>query len=172
MSISTRSSLERQKLGCPPHSKSTGFCPRTISFSSRRNLSIISTVLARIEQRIGGRWVDVDRFTPMNLKWSYVGTTTRAVILPGIPAIFCDFIHVGDPGVRVQVGENLASVPPGDVVLALDVEAVPLNQGNLLEPGTYRFHLILVADNYGADSHTRFERRTSHQVEMSTSGVG
>ena len=54
---------------------------------------------------------------------------------------------------RIQVGENLASVPPGDVVLAPDVEAVPLNQGNLPAPGTYRFHLIVVAGNYGAEPH-------------------
>ena len=58
--------------------------------------------------------------------------------------------NLGHPPVRIQVGENLASVPPGDVVLAPDVEAVPLNQGNLPAPGTYRFHLIVVAGNYGA----------------------
>jgi len=36
MSISTRFSLERQIIGLPPDSNSTGLCPRTISFAPQR----------------------------------------------------------------------------------------------------------------------------------------
>lgn len=42
MSISTHFSLERQKLGCPPDSNSTGFCPRTIGLVPGKILPIIS----------------------------------------------------------------------------------------------------------------------------------
>ena len=54
---------------------------------------------------------------------------------------------------RADSLEDLDNVAPGDAVLGLDVEATPQNKGNLLEPGTYRFELRLVAENSRARSY-------------------
>jgi hypothetical protein len=83
----------------------------------------------------------------MNLKWSYLGIANRDSLLPDMPPVFCDFIHIGDPEARSASGEDLPLVPAGDVVLCLDVEAASLNKAHLLEPGTYRFDLRLAAEN-------------------------
>jgi len=95
----------------------------------------------------------VDKFTPMNLKWSYTGKTTREVLLPDIP-IFCDFIHVGDPTMKAKSSEDLAEVPPDKAVICLDIEAVTSGRGDLLAPGTYDFHLKIAAGECPARSYT------------------
>lgn len=108
----------------------------------------VQVFLARVEKLIENKPVEVARFTPMNLTWSYIGDPTRKVILPKAGPIFCGFIHVSDPASRtITPDEDLPTVPPGDAILFIDVEALPLNKANLLEPGTYRFHLVLAAEN-------------------------
>jgi hypothetical protein len=113
----------------------------------------VQIVLAKVWRLEGDKAAEVDRFTPMNLKWSYIGSTTRKVLMPNLPPVFCDFIHISDPATRNVSGEDLDNVAPGDPVLCLDVEAAPQNRGNLLEPGTYRFDLRLVAENSRARSY-------------------
>jgi len=114
----------------------------------------VQVFLAKVERVIGKNMSEVDRFTPMNLKWSYTGDTTRKVLLPDMPPVFCDFIHVSDPASRAVSGEDLSTVPPGDAVICLDVEAPSLNKGHLLEPGTYRFDVRLVAENHDSRSYS------------------
>jgi hypothetical protein len=114
----------------------------------------VQVFLAKVKRMVGGKPSQVDRFTPMNLKWTHTGSATRNSLMPNLPPVFCDFIHVSDPASQVLSGENLDNVAPGDTVLCLDLEAAPLNKGNLLEPGTYRFDLILVAENSRARSYT------------------
>ena len=113
----------------------------------------VQVVLAKVERMTGGKPSPVDR-TSMNLKWTHTGNTSRNSLMPNLPPVFCDFIHVSDPASQVASGENLDTVAQGDTVLCLDVEGPPPNKANLLEPGTYRFHLILVAENNRARSYT------------------
>jgi hypothetical protein len=89
----------------------------------------------------------VDRFSPMNLRWTNTGETNRRVLLRDVP-VFCDFIHVGDPDWRSKSGEDLETVPQGRAVMCLDVEATNTSRGHLLEPGAYNFHLVLAAENF------------------------
>lgn len=88
----------------------------------------------------------VARFTPMNLKWSHTGETTRKVLLKDIP-VFCDFIHVSDPAHKAETGEELDDVPPDKGVISLDVEATTTAKGHLLAPGAYLFFLYVAAEN-------------------------
>jgi hypothetical protein len=103
---------------------------------------------------VGDKPSQVDRVTPMNLKWTHTGSTTRNALMPDLPPVFCDFIHISDPASRDVSGEDMDEVAHGDTVLCLDVEAAPANKANLLEPGTYRFDLKLVAENSRARSYT------------------
>ncbi|MGB8493688.1 MAG: hypothetical protein WCE53_04745 [Candidatus Acidiferrum sp.] len=114
----------------------------------------VQVVLAKVERMVGDKPSQVDRFTPMNLKWTHTGSTTRNTLMPDLPRVFCDFIHIGDPKTRVDCGEDLDGVAPDDAVLCLDVEATSGNKENLLAPGTYRFDLRLVAENSRARSYT------------------
>ena len=41
----------------------------------------------------------------------------------------------------------MKEVPAGDAILGLDLEVKPFSKGHLLEPGTYRFKVILAASN-------------------------
>lgn len=82
----------------------------------------------------------------MNLKWTHTGETTRDVLLAEVP-VFCDFIHIGQPQYRVMSGENLDEVAEGSGVMWLDVQVATSGHGHLLEPGMYRCHLILAAEN-------------------------
>jgi hypothetical protein len=107
----------------------------------------VQVFLADVERKTGGRIERVDRFTPMNLKWTNTDKTTRPVLLADMPPVYCDMVHVGDPKSRSISGEDLESVPPNDTVLCLDVEVPTYSRGHLLEPGTYLFHLVLAASN-------------------------
>ncbi|HMD15723.1 MAG TPA: hypothetical protein VKH18_03575 [Terriglobales bacterium] len=108
----------------------------------------VQVYLRRVEKADGSV---VDKFTPMNLKWTNSGETTRKVLLRGVP-VFCDFIHITDPASRSISGEDLNTVPAGQGVMALDVEAVNTANGHLHGPGAYLFHLLLAGENFSARS--------------------
>lgn len=88
----------------------------------------------------------VEKFTPMNLKWTNTDSTTRKVLLKEVP-VFCDFIHISDPAHKELTRENLNEVPDALGVMCLDVEATNSANGHLLGPGSYRFHLYVAAEN-------------------------
>jgi hypothetical protein len=98
--------------------------------------------------RVDKKYEPVARFSPMNLKWAHVNTTTRPVLLPKMAPVFCDMAHIADPQTRVFTGEDLLGVPTGEAVLGLDLEVKSFSRGHLLERGTYRFHLVLAASNH------------------------
>jgi hypothetical protein len=104
-------------------------------------------VFLRNVERLDG--TTVSRFSPMNLKWTHTGVTTRELLLPEVP-VFCDFIHVSDPKYRSLSGETLDTVPPELAVLSLDVEVISSANAHLLEPGGYHLHLLLAAENFRA----------------------
>lgn len=91
----------------------------------------------------------VTRFTPMNLKWTHTGETTRKVLLRDVP-VFCDFIHISDPAHKAETSEDLEGVAPDKGVISLDVEATTTAKSHLLAPGAYRFVLYVAAENFAA----------------------
>jgi hypothetical protein len=110
----------------------------------------VQVYLQRVEKADGSV---VDKFTPMNLKWTNTNETTRKVLLKGVPAL-CDFIHIGDPTSRSVSGEDLPTVPASQGVMALDVEATNTASGHLHGPGAYLFHLLVAGENFSARSFT------------------
>jgi len=117
-----------------------------ISNLSRTPARDVQVYLKKVEKADG---TIVTRFTPMNLKWTHTGETTRKVLLKEIP-VFCDFIHVSDPARKSETGEDLDGVATDKGVMALDVEATTTAKSHLLAPGAYRFHLYLAAENFSA----------------------
>jgi hypothetical protein len=132
----------------------------------------VQVFLKRIEKLDG---TTVDRFSPMNLKWTHTGETTRKVLLRGV-SVFCDFIHVGEPASRQKSGEDLGAVPSDKGVMCLDVEATNTGMGHLLEPGAYRFYLLLAAENFRAKPYAievRYDGMWSpHQDQMFDQEIG
>jgi len=123
----------------------------------------VQVFLARVDRKDGHKWEKVERFTPMNLRWTNTddeGTSrdrvTRPTLLVETPPVFCDLVHILDPSTKQPQGEDLAGVAPRDGVLALDVQVATYSNGHLLEPGTYLFHLTVAASN-GPSAHYKLE---------------
>jgi hypothetical protein len=114
--------------------------------SAARDVQVYLSGLERF--RADKKYEPVQRFSPMNLKWAHVGTTTRSVLLPKVPPVFCDMAHIADPTTRIFTGEDLQGVPRDQTVLGLDLEVKSFSRGHLLEPGTYLFQLTLAASNH------------------------
>jgi hypothetical protein len=106
-----------------------------------------------LEKVVKGDGANVDRFSPMNLKWAHTGEVTRPLLLRKI-RVYCDFIHIGDPAFRSASGDDLDTVPSGKGVLSLDVEATSTAKAHLLEPGVYLFYLLLAAESFEARPYT------------------
>jgi hypothetical protein len=104
--------------------------------------------------RADGQYEPVERFSPMRLKWAHTGETTRPILLPKMPPVFCDMAHAADPSTRQITGEDLPWVNAGEAVLGLDLEVKAFSKGYLLEPGTYQFHLTLAASNHAPHEYT------------------
>jgi hypothetical protein len=126
--------------------------------ASAREVQVFLRKVERVDESVTPS--EVERFSPMNLKWTHSGKPTRDILLPEIP-VFCDFIHVGDPPSRQVSGEDL-NVAADLGILCLDVEVPTSGRGHLLEPGTYRFHLSLVAENF---------KQRPYTVEVEYSGL-
>jgi hypothetical protein len=108
----------------------------------------VQVYLKKVEKADG---TNVEKFTPMNLRWTNTdpatpAATTRKVLLQDVP-VFCDFIHISDPVYKEQHRENLNEVPALQAVMCLDVEATNSAKGHLLGPGSYLFHLYVAAEN-------------------------
>jgi hypothetical protein len=106
----------------------------------------VQVYLRRVEKLDGTL---VTKFSPMNLKWTHSGDTTRKVLLKDVP-VFCDFIHISDPAHKAETDEDLEGVAPAKGVISLDVEAITTAKGHLLAPGAYRFFLFVAAENFPA----------------------
>ena len=88
----------------------------------------------------------------MNLKWTHTGEITRDALLPEIP-VYCDFIHISQPDQRAKTNETLDGVPAEKGVMCLDVQVQTTERGHLLEPGNYRCHLVLAAENISSQKY-------------------
>jgi hypothetical protein len=100
-------------------------------------------------RRKDGIYEEVSRFSPMNLVWAYTKREpTLPLLLAGMPPRLCDFAHISDPRKRSQTNESLPGIGPEEAALALELEVQPNSLTYLLEPGTYRLSLKLVASNH------------------------
>jgi hypothetical protein len=84
----------------------------------------------------------------MNLRWSYRGSATLPTLLPKMPPIYCDFVHVDEPkpGPTSPVRQNAS--------LVLDVEFPSNTGGHILAAGTYLMRIILAGANCKPRSYT------------------
>jgi hypothetical protein len=114
----------------------------------------VQVFLARVERKHGHKLERVERFTPMNLRWTNTDDevtsrdrVTRPTLLVETPPVFCDLLHISDPTTKRSQGEDLTGVVQEDGVLALDVQVATYSKGHLLEPGKYLLHLTVAASN-------------------------
>jgi hypothetical protein len=79
-----------------------------------------------------GKYVEVDSFSPMNLKWSYNNESCLDGISPGIGR-HCDLAHVIDPKYRSNLSplNGLQNHPKDKTILELDL-VFPLNTNDHL----------------------------------------
>jgi hypothetical protein len=114
----------------------------------------VQVYLGAVERlRADQKYEGVERFSPMSLKWAHTGATTRPILLPKMPPLYCDMAHISDPKYRRHNGEDLPGIAADVPLLALDLEVLPNSGGHLLEPGTYRFHLTLAASDHPPQHH-------------------
>jgi hypothetical protein len=115
----------------------------------------VQVYLAGVERlRADNRYEPVERFSPMSLLWAHIRQTTKPIIVPKMPPLFCDLAHVSDPSKKSVTQESLPGVAATDAVLGLDVEVVGFASRHLLEPGTYKFNLKLAASNHPPRDYT------------------
>lgn len=101
----------------------------------------VQVFLASVERVAAGRAERVAECTPMNLLWSYRGSATLPTLLPKMPPIYCDFVHIEEP----KPGSSLPG--PQDASLILDVEFPSNTGGHVLGAGTYLTRIILAGAN-------------------------
>jgi hypothetical protein len=115
----------------------------------------VQLYLASVErQRRDKKYDPVERFEPMNLLWAVVRKPTLPTLLPGMPPRFCDLAHITVPRGKRSMSEDLPATKEEEPTLALDLEALTLKLGHLLEPGVYKFGLKLAAANHPVRDYT------------------
>ena len=94
-------------------------------------------------------YVPIKEFLPVNLIWSHTNGRTfiEAISANGIGR-HCDLGHILNP-VAYQGIQDIEKpkAPSSKTVFMLDVEFKHFNKSYLLEPGTYRLHIIIVGQN-------------------------
>ena len=126
--------------------------------SAASNVEVYASSLRR--KRADQEFEPVSRFTPMNLMWAHNHTVYLPLLSPKM-AKFCDLGHIIAPAERKKVGHDLPGLSPDKCLLALDLQSEPNMKGHLVEPGTYRLTLLVVAEN---------SRPHEYEVEVVISG--
>ena len=99
-----------------------------------------------LRKHADGMFKEERQFLPMNLRWSH----TKEVFTSGISPKMgkhCDIGYIVHPSKAATAGHSVPGVPPGKVVMCLDLEVAPNTRTHLLGPGTYRLELRLAASN-------------------------
>ena len=91
----------------------------------------VQVFLEQIDQVTSQGTKTVSDYVPMNLKWAYRNSATLPTLLPHMPPVFCNVVHVTEPR---------------SDALVLNVE-FPSSGTHLLETGTYHFHIMVAAAN-------------------------
>lgn len=90
------------------------------------------------------RFVKVNSFLPMNMKWSDVGQLTVPKIQPGLFK-YCDFGHIVESA-HINLQQFGITATP-QVVFILDTQVTPNTGSNILVPGEYNIKFIFAANN-------------------------
>jgi hypothetical protein len=101
----------------------------------------VQVFLDRVERIVNGEPQKITECTPMNLLWANRGSATLPRLLPQMPPIYCDLVHIEEPMPGLNSPEK-----PG-ALLFLDVEFPSNTGGHVLGAGTYFFRIILAGAN-------------------------
>jgi hypothetical protein len=102
----------------------------------------VQVFLESVERIVNGKPERIPECTPMNLVWSNRRNATLPTLLPEMPPVYCDLVHVDEPKPRSTSEEQ------PDAQLVLDVEFPSNTGGHALAAGTYQFGIILAAANH------------------------
>lgn len=97
-------------------------------------------------EAVSKKFIPVDNFLPMNLRWAHTKEIFRDRIAPKMGR-HCDLGHIADPRLKHIHKETKSDVPDDKTVLFLDLEVSPFTLIHLLQPGNYKLELIIAADN-------------------------
>jgi len=117
--------------------------------TSAKNVEVFASELKR--EKADGTLENVKSFTPMNLKWSNLGTLYFPAIHPKAGK-YCDCFHVVDPTVRdsPEIGmenDNRKDIPQDKSILSFDTLVSANTKGHLQPPGKYQLGVIVAAEN-------------------------
>lgn len=142
-------------------------------------VQVLASKLSR--RNADGLFKEDSNFVPMNLRWSYgqQRTPEPEIFAEGISPKMgkhCDLAHIVDPNVRCNLGEDLSTVPAGETILALDLEARLNIPTHLLSPGVYRLELRVAAANCFPTTKilelTLTGKWSLNQAQMFSDGLG
>jgi hypothetical protein len=108
----------------------------------------------RRKQRAGGSFEPVERFIPMNLRWSNTDFFKPEIYADGIsPKMgkYCDLACISDP--TNPMLQPLPDVVAGQATLDLWVEVFPSDQGNRLSPNEYELEIKTAGSNCPPMTH-------------------
>ncbi len=101
----------------------------------------VQVFLESVERIVSSKPEKIAECTPMNLLWSNRGSATLPTLLPEMPPVYCDLVHVEEPMLGSGAGEKQ------DASLVLDVEFPSNTGGHILSAGTYLVRIILAGAN-------------------------
>jgi hypothetical protein len=106
-----------------------------VSNSGRQQANDAEVYAQRLERLVGGAWVRVPTFLPMNLKWSNTALfqPTDTIRMSVAPHMYkhCDIGSIADPGQWLR----------------FDTIVSPTHLGNIVPPDRYRLTVFLTAAN-------------------------
>ena len=118
------------------------------SFDRAENVQVFAKSLEKLAVD-SKTYVPITEFLPMNLVWSHTNGKTflEAISAHGMGR-HCDLGHILNPAAYQSINDiEKPKVLNGKTVFMLDVEFKHFNKSYLLEPGTYRLHIIIVGQN-------------------------
>ena len=95
---------------------------------------------------IDKKYVKEAHFLPMNLRWTHTGEVSSAGIGPKMGQ-HCELGVIFEPHAEDQTIIRPPRLPSGKTFLQLETQVKPFTGSSSLEPGTYRLHLRVAADN-------------------------
>ena len=118
------------------------------TFDRAENVQVFADSLEKLSVD-SKTYVPITEFLPMNLVWSNTNGKTflEAISAHGMGK-HCDLGHILNPDAYQGIDDiEKPKVLTGKAVFMLEVEFKHFNKTYLLEPGTYRLHIIIVGQN-------------------------
>ncbi len=118
-----------------------------ISNIGSKNADTVEVFAKDIYRQTTNGWSLIRRFA-LDLKWAWLGCARLPTLAPNMDR-FCNIGHVIYPSLRVHfANENLVGNNSLKTLFSLDLESQANHGIHLLEPGTYKLTLQVVAANY------------------------